>query len=281
MLRPCSLMHIHNEVMPMPSFSYNHCNLPPWVIASRHFNDNPHPLEIQGVRGANSFLFQKLDSLPSVDERALVFNDYMSVKFQLHQWENQATASARKSIKNSYLRFLRGWMMDSNSIEGAVLKGWVESRIGLAPSYHKVRIPNIHAEEYMVYAIDRTKGSARTNAINSQLDILYEFCQYELARKFPDCRTITLYRGTFDASEHELLERTERREQIVRLNNLVSCTSDEERAWEFGFTVWAMEVPLAKVFFYNGLLPNSIMKGEGEFIVIGGEYRVRVVPCTI
>src|SRR4051794_32853531 len=102
--------------------SYNHCNLPPWVIASRHFNDNPQELEIQGVRQANRFLFEKLGRIESAEERAVVFNDYMSVKFQLHQWESQSTDKARKSIKNSYLRFLRGWMMDSNSVEGAVLK---------------------------------------------------------------------------------------------------------------------------------------------------------------
>jgi NAD+--dinitrogen-reductase ADP-D-ribosyltransferase len=265
----------------MGTTSFNLCNLPPWVIASRHFNDNPQPLEIQGVRAANRFLFDKLDKIADAAERGEIFNDYMSVKFQLHQWQTQTTDKARKSIRNSYLRFLRGWMMDSNSVEGAVLKGWVESRIGIPPRYHRICIPSIHCEEYMAFAVDRTKGSARTNAINSQLDILYEYCQYELARKFPDSRSVTLFRGTFDASEHELLEQVDKRVQIVRMNNLVSCTSDEERAWEFGSTVWEMHVPLAKVFFFSDLLPNSILKGEGEYIVIGGEYRVRQIPCTV
>lgn len=262
--------------------SFNHCNLPPWVIASRHFNDNPQPLEIQGVRHANRFLFDKLAGLASAEERATVFNDYMSVKFQLHQWQDHDhTAAAKKSIKNSYLRFLRGWMMDSNSVEGAVLKGWVESRIGLAPTFHKIRIPGIHSQEYMVFVTDRTTGSARTNAINSQLDLMYEYCQYELVRKYPGRDRLPLYRGTYDASEHELLEKVGKREEIVRLNNLVSFTSDEERAWEFGSTVWEVQVPLAKVFFFNDLLPGSIMKGEGEYLVIGGEYQVRRIPCTI
>ncbi|ACM20936.1 NAD--nitrogenase ADP-D-ribosyltransferase [Geotalea daltonii FRC-32] len=265
----------------MENTSFNHCNLPPWVIASRHFNDNPQPLEIQGVRQANRFLFEKLEALPSPEERALVFNDYMSVKFQLHQWQSQSTDTARKSIKNSYLRFLRGWMMDSNSVEGAVLKGWVESRMGLPPTFHKIRIPGIHGEEYMIFAMDRTRGSARTNAINSQLDLLYEYGQYELARRYPEKRLLTLYRGTFDAGEHDVLENMGKRQQLVRLNNLSSFTSEEERAWEFGFTVWEVQVPLSKVFFYNDLLPNSIMKGEGEYMVIGGEYQVRVVPCTV
>jgi NAD+---dinitrogen-reductase ADP-D-ribosyltransferase len=265
----------------MHNSGFNLCNLPPWVIASRHFNDNPQLLEIQGVRGANRFLFAKLATIASAQERAEVFNDYMSVKFQLHHWQSQSTDTAKKSIKNSYLRFLRGWMMDSNSIEGAVLKGWVESRIGIPPSFHRSRIPGIHAEEYMRYAYDRMKGSERTNAINSQLDLLYEYCQYELARKYSDKAVIPLYRGTYDASEHDLIEQIAKREQVVRLNNLVSFTSDEERAWEFGSTVWEVQIPLAKVFFFNELLPNSIMKGEGEYMVIGGEYRVRVIPCTV
>jgi NAD+--dinitrogen-reductase ADP-D-ribosyltransferase len=210
----------------------------------------------------------------------MIFNDYMSVKFQLHQWQDQ-TDSARKSIKNSYLRYLRGWMMDSNSIDGAVLKRWVESRIGIVPSFHRARINGIHSEAYFNYSVDVMKGSARTNAIQSQLDILYEYCQFELSRKYSLSRTIPLYRGTYDASEHDVVEQLDKRHQIVRLNNLVSFTSDEERAWEFGSTVWEVQVPLCKIFFYNGLLPGSIMKGEGEYLVIGGEYRVRQVMCTV
>jgi NAD+---dinitrogen-reductase ADP-D-ribosyltransferase len=264
----------------MSSSSYNQCNLPPWVIASRHFNENPQALEIQGVRAANRFLFEKLETLDCAEERAALFNDYMSVKFQLHHWQDQATSKAQKSLKNSYLRFLRGWMMDANSVEGAVLKGWVESRIGIPPTYHRVRIPSIHSEEYMIFATDRMKGSARTNAINSQLDLLYEYCQFELARAWPIESSLKLFRGTNDANDYQLVEELGKREQIVRLNSLVSFTSDEERAWEFGDTVWEIRAPLSKIFFFNSLLPNSIMKGEGEYLVIGGEYRVRRIMCT-
>ncbi len=263
----------------MSGQGFNLCNLPPWVIASRHFNENPQPLELQGVRIANRNFFARLDSLESPVERATVFNDYMSVKYQLHHWQSQ-TDAARKSLKNSYLRFLRGWMMDSNSVEGAVLKGWVESRMGIPPTFHKIRISGIHAEEYMTYAMDRTKGSARTNAINAQLDLLYEYCQYELAQRKPSGTHLVLYRGTNDANDHDLIQQIGKREQIVRLNNLVSFTDNEERAWEFGDTVWEIQAPLAKIFFFADLLPNSIMKGEGEYLVIGGEYRVRRVMCT-
>jgi len=264
----------------MPGPCFNLCNLPPWVISSRNFNEHPLPLEIQGVRRANRFLFEKLDRIVSQEERAMVFNDYMSVKHQLHHVQSQ-TDSARKSLKNSYLRFLRGWMMDSNSVEGAVLKGWVESRMGLPPTFHKVRIPSLHAGEYMVYAIDRTNGSARTNAINSQLDLLYEYCQYELGKAYASDTHLTLFRGTNDANDYEVVEPLGKREQIVRLNNLVSFTADEERAWEFGDTIWEIRAPLSKIFFYGALLPTSIMKGEVEYLVIGGEYRVRRVMCTL
>jgi len=264
----------------MSDYGFNLCNLPPWVIASRHFNEHPQPLEIQGVRQANRHFFQKLDTVAEPSARAEIFNDYMSVKYQLHHWQDQ-TSNARKSLKNSYLRFLRGWMMDANSVEGAVLKGWVESRIGISPSFHRIRIPGIHGEEYMVYAMDRTKGSARTNAINSQLDLLYEYCQYELAQLHLSDTFLTLYRGTNDANDYDLIEKIGKREQIVRLNNLVSFTNSEERAWEFGDTVWKIRAPLAKIFFYDDLLPNSILKGEGEYLVIGGEYHVWRVMCTI
>ena len=62
---------------------------------------------------------------------------------------------------------------------------------------------------------------------------------------------------------------------IVRMNNISSFTSDRECAWEFGSTVWEVRVPLAKVFFFSDLLPDSILRGEQEFLVIGGEYVVR------
>jgi NAD+--dinitrogen-reductase ADP-D-ribosyltransferase len=251
--------------------------LPPWVIASRHFNENPQPLEIQGVRASNRFFFDKLETLAESFDRAALFLDYMSVKFQLHHWQDQATELARNSIKNNYLHFLKCWMIDSNSISGAVLKRWVESRMGIHPTYHKACIKEMNSEAYFNYSVDVMKGSACTSAIQSQLDILFSYCQFELARKFPNVSAITLFRGTHDAEEYDVIEQLATREQIVRMNNLVSFTSEVERAWEFGRTVWKTAVPLAKIFFYSGLLPGSIMKGEEEFMIIGGDYRVERV----
>ena len=262
-----------------PGGSFNLCNLPPWAIASREFAAEPRPIEVQGVREGNRFLFRMLDDIADPDERARRFDNFLTVKFQLHQWEREATDTARRSIKNSYLRYLRGWGADSSSIEGAVLKGWVESRMGLSPTYHRGRIEGPDSEPYQRYALDRVRGHARTNAIDSQLDLLYTFTQYELARRGPGERWLTLWRGVHDAAEHDVLERTGRRDWLVRMNNLSSFTRERERAWEFGSTVFEAQVPVPRVFFASELLPHSILKGEREVLVVGGELRVKVLAC--
>jgi NAD+--dinitrogen-reductase ADP-D-ribosyltransferase len=260
------------EATPM-----NLCNLPPWAIASRHFNRHPQPLEIQGVRRANRHLFERLAALDDPAARGARFHDYMDVTFQLHQWEREASAGGRKSLKNSYLRFLRGWMFDSNSREGAVLKGWVESRLGLPPTFHRVAIDDVHSEADFRYTVERMQGSARTNAIQAQFDLLYEFVQEELRRRHPGVTHLTLWRGIHDFAEHRILEEAGRGRCLLRLNNLNSFTDDFERAWEFGSRVLEAEVPLAKVFFRGDLLPSALLKGEGEVLVLGGEYEVRVL----
>lgn len=261
----------------MQSPPLNLCNLPPWAIASRHYNRHPKSLEIQGVRHNGRMLFKRLEEIEDGSRRGAVFHDFMDVRFQLHQWQQQGSRSSRKSLKNSYLRFLRGWLFDSNSIEGAVLKGWVESRLGLPPIFHRRPITDIPCEAYFLYTVDRMKGSARTSAILDQLDLLYEFVQYELARRFEGRTHFTLYRGINDFEEHLLLEETGRNRYLMRLNNLNSFTDDFEHAWEFGSRVLQAEVPLTKIFFKGGLLPKSLLKGEGEVIVIGGEYEVKVL----
>ena len=254
--------------------SFNRCNLPPWVIASRAFNEDPRPLEVQGVRQANAFLFRTLDATADPDERARRLDDWLSVRFQLHHWQEQATPLARRSLRNGYLRFLRGWGMDSSSVEGAVLKAWVESRMGIAPTFHHVPIRGRDGEAYDRYARDRMAGSARTSAIFDQLDLVYSFTQYELARRLPGERWLTLYRGQNCAEDHELLEVVGPREQVVRLNNICSFTDDRERAWEFGSTVWEARVAIPRIFCASWLL-RSVLRGERELLVVGAEMRVR------
>lgn len=256
----------------------NRCDLPAWVIASREYNDRPVPFALQGSTAADSRFFATLDTTPTHPQRVELFEDYMTVKFYLDQWST-ASDGARRSLRNSYVRFIRGWGADSNGVEGAVLKAWVESRIGIKPTFHKVPLarPHDQPEDYSPYDVDRTHGIAHTNSIYGQLDLLYAFCQYELTRQFPERTSLTLYRGTYDALEHEVTERINRRDYYVRLNNLCSFTSEMERAWEFGTMVWAVQVPRSKVFYYGDLLPRVQLKGENEYLVIGGEYRVREV----
>ncbi len=261
----------------MDAHPINRCNLPPWAIASRHFNANPQRLEIQGVRQANRLLFERLAALEDPELRGLQFHDYMDVKFQLHQWAREDSSSSRKSLKNSYLRFLRGWLFDSNAREGAVLKGWVESRFGLLPTFHRQPIASSEDEAYQRFAFDRMKGVERTNAIFSQLDLLYEFVQDELLRRYPGQSHLCLFRGIYDFSEHRILAQQERNRYLLRLNNLNSFTANFEQAWEFGSRVLKTEVPLVKILFGAGLLPKALLKGEGELLVIGGEYEVEVL----
>lgn len=222
-------------------------------------------------------MFAGLEKIEDPELRGSRFHDFMDVTFQLHQWEREATRSSQKSLKNSYLRFLRGWLFDSNSVEGAVLKGWVESRLGLVPTFHKQIINGIQTEDYYLYQLDRMKGASRTSAILSQLDLLYEYVQYELRRQKPEEKYLTLFRGVYDFEEHVILARFGKNRYRMRLNNLNSFTGDFERAWEFGTRVLRVNVPLTKIFFLCGILPKSLFKGEDEFLVIGGEYDLEVL----
>lgn len=257
--------------------SINLCNLPPWSIASIHYNLNPQQLEIQGTDHIGRNLFETLNGTPDQEVRGQLFHDFMDVRFQLHQWQREASPSSRKSLKNSYLRFLRGWLFDSNSLEGAVLKGWVESRLGLIPTFHRGPISAIDSETYLRYQIERMKGATRTSAIFSQLDLLYEYIQYELRRSKPKQRHLTLFRGVNDFEEHGIVEKKGKGRFLMRLNNLNSFTSDFEKAWEFGSRVLKTEVPLTKIFFLCGILPKALFKGEDEYLVIGGTYDVTVL----
>lgn len=255
----------------------NRCNLPPWVIASRHYNRTPQPLEIQGVRHDQRVLFEMLALVEDPEARGALFHDFMDVRFQLHQWRREETANSRRSLKNSYLRFLRGWQFDSNSVEGAVLKGWVESRFGLPPTFHRETVGDIHSPAYHRYTFDRMQGSVRSNAILHQFDMLYGFVQYELGRRFPGKKHFRLYRGVGDFTEHPVIEKSGKNHYILRLNNLNSFTRDFERAWEFGTRVLTTEVPLSKIFFLGGILPKSLLRGEEEVMVVGGEFEVKVL----
>jgi NAD+---dinitrogen-reductase ADP-D-ribosyltransferase len=263
-------------IVPLVQASYNHCEWSPWYLASADFNSDPRPIHILGVRRENRFLFDRLEATENSNRRGEIFNEYMSVKFHLHEWEQYQT-TARRCLRNNYIKFIRNWGCDSNSVSGAVLKSWVASRIGIEPSFHREPILRESGMARYHYQRDAMQGTTRTSAIYLQLDLLFEYCQYELERRLPGKRWITLYRGTHDPDEYEVIDEQSPREHRVRLNNLSSFTSDRERAWEFGSTVWKVKVPAAKVFFFSGLLPDRLLKGEDEYIVIGGDYQVETL----
>jgi NAD+--dinitrogen-reductase ADP-D-ribosyltransferase len=256
-----------------PSTSFNRCNLPPWVIASREYQTNPQLLEIDGARATDRRLFAQLAATADPEQRGQIFHDYLSVKFRLHEWD-QHQASARSSLRHSYIRFLANWGVDSNGHAGAVLKAWVESRFGLRATYHHGLLDTDSAARER-YAADRMKGTAQTMGVAMQFDLLYTFCQEELRRRHPTRTHLELYRGTHDPEEYAVRGEASDHSSVVRLNNLSSFTSDRETAWEFGSSVWSVQVPLPKIVFFSGLLPRHLLEGESEFLVLGGEYRVQ------
>jgi len=262
---------------------FSRCNITPWRLASTEFQNDPHPLEITGARDTDRRLFALLDATDDADERGWIFHDYVSVKFRLHEW-TEHDGGARASLRHSYISLLQGWAADSNSRAGAVLKGWVESRFGLRATFHNGRLAGTDEAARAArerYWFDRMRGAERMFGVFAQLDLLHTFCQDELRRRFPGERWRTLYRGTHDAEEYETGAEKggagvgNGGSEVVLFNNLSSFTSDCEVAWEFGSRVWETRAPLAKVVCFSGLLPRRLLGGEAEWLMLGGEYRVK------
>lgn len=264
----------------------NRCNLPAAIIGGLTYQQNPAPLVIDGVWELHRSLFEMLAGLPDAALRAQRFIDYMVVSFRLAALEEAGfnpdfgrLAPCRKRApprtNSNYLRVVRGWAFDSDSREAAVLKGWVESRFGLTPRYHRGSLADTGSDAYWRYLEARSAGLYGTNALEAQLDLLYTYTQYELHRPDPDRTHLTLYRGVNKPDAHERVAGQGRSDSIYLLNNLNSFSTSRERASEFGDYILQVEVPLTKVFFHNRLLPG-MLKGEDEFAVIGGLYAVQV-----
>jgi NAD+---dinitrogen-reductase ADP-D-ribosyltransferase len=260
------------EPLPPATSEIGSCSLPPAALASLAFQGDPSPIEILGVRQAEAPLFDLLDPISDPDLRREAFHDYMAVRFQLDLRQGPKTAPAEKGTNRHYMQFLRGWRVDSNGRSGAVLKGWVESRFGLHATYHSGIIAEDPAAR-MKYLNDKRYAAVKN--ITMQLDLMYTFCQYELARRFPGERWMTLYRGTHDPEEYAVERKGAGDRSLVVLNNLSSFTSDPEVAWEFGSSVWEVRIPLPKIVFFGGMLPRNWLESEKEYLVLGGEYRVK------
>ena len=259
-------------------WSINHCNLPAAILGGLTFQRHPAPLLIDGVAELHARLFRLLAVLDEPEARARQFMDYMTVYFRLEALEEVGLTPGRPKAKlrgrADYLRMVRGWAFDPNSQEGAVLKGWVESRFGLLTRYHKGLIDGDERHDaWLRFQEARSHGLYNTNALEAQLDLLYTYCQYELHRSQPGSLHLSLYRGFNHFSDDQMLVKLDRRRLIVLLNNLSSFSVNRERAEEFGDHLLRVQVPITKVFFYNRVLPG-MLKGEDEFVVIGGIYEV-------
>jgi NAD+---dinitrogen-reductase ADP-D-ribosyltransferase len=254
--------------------STNLVGRPSDLLASCDFNEHPAPLCIWGVREMNRSLFDMLDKSGDLESAGEAFGVYMMAMFGIDP-EQMEKNSSRKRFRSSFLRLIKGWGYDSNSPEGAVLKGWVESRFGICPSYHKEMMGEASSPSWEAYVQEKMSSRFHNNAIWVQLDLLFEFCQWVIERfTFPGQTHITLYRGVNAFDEHRIVERTDKRNVVIRLNNLISFTPDRAIASCFGDTILTARVPLCKILFFNGLLATHPLKGEGEYLVIGGEYRV-------
>ncbi len=249
----------------------NRCNLPAAILGSLTFQQHPTALLIDGVSALHHDLFFELDKCSNIMQRNQIFMNYMQACFQFKTPE-EAGAGESSRYKVNYLRLLRGWMFDAEKQDAAVLKYWVESRFGLLTRYHKARLTDFDSEPYYRYIAERSRGLYNTNALEMQLDLLFSYCQYELAQ-CSSTHHLTLYRGVNHFTGLEILSQPSKTEIITLLNNLNSFTDHYERASEFGDIVLKAQIPCSKILWFPELL-NGRLQGEQEYLVIGGLYRM-------
>lgn len=250
--------------------------VPAGLLASTAFNDFPLALHIAGVRENHAALFQQLAQCADARQAAGVFELYMQETFALHKPDNAIAKSGQRRFSSSYSRLLCGWCFDTNSREGAVLKAWVESRFGIYPTYHKEPLQRVPSPAWSTYLEEKLSSRFHNNNIFLQLDLLYEFCQWSLPRWHGKTRHLLLYRGINAHDEDGELQKNPGGEVIMRFNNVVSFTGKREIASEFGDYLLDVNVPKVKIIFYSELLQKHPLKGENEYLVIGGDYRAKI-----
>lgn len=269
----------HDE-QPHTWYSTNLVGVPAAVLGSAAFNRHPVGLHIVGTREAHAGLFALLHTSRDAREASDMFAHYMSLAFGLQPAPEAASPSEARRWRASYIKLLQSWGADSNGRAGAVLKGWVESRFGLVPCFHKARLERFPSAAWVDYIEEKAASQFHSNCIYQQLDLLYEFCQWALSRfgLLGAGKHVQLWRG-IQRSEEQVLEGTWKPGPCVltvQLNNLVSFATRPEQAECFGDRLLAAQVPLVKLLFYPGLLGGATLSGEGEVLAIGGAYRVEV-----
>lgn len=258
-------------------YSTNFVGLPTAILASTVFNAHPRRLFIHGTRQTHRGLFRLLAHCATQADAAAVFEHYMQLQFDLGPPLAGDTPAEQARHVASYLNLLRGWNYDSNSAQGAVLKGWVESRFGLVPVFHKERLGRFPSPAWVAYLEEKMGSRFHNNCINLQLDLLYEYCQWSLRRfGLAGARSVRLWRGSNDLAEQVVEGSLRERRCVLRLNNLLSFSTVRERAEEFGDWIIETDVPVVKLVFFPGLLHSRVLGSEQEYLVIGGCYRVQL-----
>lgn len=272
---------ISEEAVPggdLIGHSTNLVGLSTGFLADVAFNARPVATHISGVREMNGVLFEMLGLAADLPEAGEAFAAYMMAMFGIDLEQREpGSATGRRRYRSSYLRLIKGWGYDSNGPEGAVLKGWVESRFGIFPTFHRERLIRQAPAAWATYVAEKMSSRFHNNSIMAQLDLLYEFCQWALVRfTVPEETHLTLYRGVNDFNEHPIKEQIDRRHVVMRLNSLSSFTAERDIADCFGDVILTARVPREKILFFNTLMTSHPLKGEGEYLVIGGDYELSV-----
>ena len=268
------------ELAFLPAFaarSINRCNLPAVILGGYTYQQYPAPLTIDGVFELHREFFQGLESIHCAEDRSHHFRQYMCSAFLLGKSEEAGfdPESRIHHQKLDYLRLLRGWMFDADGVEGAVMKRWVESRFGLQTLNHKGLLREHSGPVYEAFHADYVRGLYNSNALESQLDLLFSYCQYELQRQCPEKTHQTLYRAVNHINEHRVDDGSVGSSQLL-LNNLNSFSSDRYLAETFGDVILEIAVPVSKLLYFPELL-KGVLRGESEYIVLGGVYQATVI----
>ena len=269
---------------PQHWYSTNLVGVPTPVLASAEFNAHPVALHIAGAREAQPGLFALLGRSSDLNEAREMFVHYLAIAFGLQQPNAEELATLglaeQRRWRSSWRKLLQGWGMDANGAAGAVLKGWVESRFGMVPLFHKAPLARFPSPAWVGYLEEKTASRFHNNCIHQQLDLLYEFCQWAQQRfSLPvngehSATHVQLWRGSTRCEEQLVGGNLHERHCRMRFNSIASYSLSRDEASCFGDWIFQVRVPRSKLLLLPGLLPGQVLQGEQEVLALGGEYDV-------
>ena len=141
----------------------NRCNLPAVILGSPPISP-PMPLRLDGVAELHADLFRRLDAAQTSAQRRTSSGLYDRALSAESPEDAGYNGPPRRPAPPTGYRILRGWSINADSREGAILKGWVESRFGLTPRFSASRcdpsgagLPPLSRDAlpvYMAYALE-------------------------------------------------------------------------------------------------------------------------------